>query len=103
MAEICWSIDSTSVKDNMVFGFGWMFHPNHLTVSINVRLELEAHSLSYFELISADALKPRQDVQSAYRNQPHALNSGFVFFSSARGFYNFTILIYSLESSTPAR
>jgi len=82
MAEICWSIDSTSVKDNMVFGFGWMFHPNHLTVSINVRLELEAHSLSYFELISADALKPRQDVQSAYRNQPHALNSGFVFFGS---------------------
>lgn len=82
MSELFWSVDSLVIKDNTLFGFGWIFHPRHEISAVRLRLSFAEGDLSLFEYISADAGKPREDVKHAFENQPRALNSGYVVYGA---------------------
>lgn len=82
MPEIFWSVDSLVIKDNTLFGFGWVFHARHEIVAIRLRLAFAGSEGALSEYISADAGKPREDVERAFTSQPRALNSGFVVFGA---------------------
>jgi len=77
MSEVFWSVDSLIIKDNTLFGFGWIFHARHEIIAIRFRLSFAGDDECLTEHISADAGKPRDDVKHAFENQPHALNSGY--------------------------
>jgi glycosyltransferase involved in cell wall biosynthesis len=82
MSEIFWSVDSLVVKDNALFGFGWVFHAKHEITALCFRLTLSENNEFLHEFISADSGKPREDVKCEFANQPNALNSGYVVFGA---------------------
>ncbi|MCA3176395.1 MAG: glycosyltransferase [Burkholderiales bacterium] len=82
MSEVFWSVDSLVIKENTLFGFGWIFHARHEIMAIRFRLSFAGGDECLTEHISADAHKPRDDVKHAFENQPHALNSGYVVFGA---------------------
>ena len=80
MSEVFWSIDTLVVKDNVLFGFGWIFHAQHEIVSLRFRvMSTESGVLEY---IYADFGKPREDVGNTYLDHTRALNSGYVVFGA---------------------
>ena len=82
MSEVFWSVDSLVIKDNTLFGFGWIFHARHEIVAIGFRLYFSGDDESLTQHISADGGKPRDDVKHAFANQPNALNSGYVVYGA---------------------
>lgn len=82
MSEVFWSVDSLVVKDNAVFGFGWIFHADHEIKGLRFRLNFSGADNSLPAYITADAGKPREDVERAFSNEPNALNSGYVVFGA---------------------
>ena len=82
MSEVFWSVDSLVIKDNTLFGFGWIFHARHEITAIRFRLSFAGDDECLTEHISADAGKPRDDVKHTFENQPHALNSGYVIYGA---------------------
>ena len=82
MSEVFWSVDSLVVKDNALFGFGWIFHAGHEIKGLRFRLNFSVEDNSSPEYIAADVGKPREDVERAFANQPNALNSGYVVFGA---------------------
>lgn len=82
MSDVFWSVDSLVIKDNTIFGFGWIFHPRFEIKSIRFRLSFAGVDGCLAEYITADAGKTREDVKHAFENQPHALNSGYVVYGA---------------------
>lgn len=82
MSEIFWSVDSLVVKDNALFGFGWVFHAKHEITALRFKLTFAGEGKFLPAYIATDAGKPREDVESAFANQPNALNSGYVVFGA---------------------
>lgn len=82
MSEVFWSVDSLIIKDNTLFGYGWIFHARHEITAIRLRLSFVGDDECLNEQILADAGKPRDDVKHAFENQPHALNSGYVVYGA---------------------
>lgn len=82
MSEVFWSVDSLIIKDNTLFGFGWIFHARHEITAIRFRLSFMGDDEFLNEQILADAGKPRDDVKHAFKNQSHALNSGYVVYGA---------------------
>lgn len=82
MSDFFWSVDSLVIKDNSLFGFGWAFHAKHEITSLRFKLDFTKDNRPKKEYITADAGKPREDVEHAFQNQPNALNSGFVVFGA---------------------
>lgn len=83
MSEIFWSVDSLIIKDNKIFGFGWIFHTKHEISSVQFKLSFEGADECSVEYISAEAGKPREDVKIAFENL-YALNSGYVIYGAYR-------------------
>jgi glycosyltransferase involved in cell wall biosynthesis len=82
MSEIFWSVDSLVIKDNTVFGFGWIFHPKQEITSIRFRFSFAGIDGCLTEHISADGGKPREDVKRTFEKQPYALNSGYIVYGA---------------------
>jgi glycosyltransferase involved in cell wall biosynthesis len=82
MSEVFWSVDSLVIKDNTLYGFGWIFHARHEIVAIRFRLSYAGGDRSLPEYISADAGRPREDVKRAFENQTRALNSGYLVYGA---------------------
>ncbi len=38
MSDLFWTVDSLVVKDNVLFGFGWIFHAHYDIVSLRFRV-----------------------------------------------------------------
>lgn len=76
MPDLYWTIDSLVVKDNVLFGFGWVFHARYEIVSLRFRVMSAASGTP--EYIYADYGKPREDVGRTHLNHSGALNSGYV-------------------------
>jgi glycosyltransferase involved in cell wall biosynthesis len=79
MPELKWSLDALTIKDNILFGFGWAFHPDSAIETAYIQLSFSPHDQRTCERIGIDGLKPRTDVAAAYPEHAHALLSGFVF------------------------
>lgn len=82
MSEIFWSVDSLVIKNNTVFGYGWVFHIDQEICSIGFRLSLTGIDEPSTKYIPADPGKPREDVKSAFEHHPSALNSGYVVYGA---------------------
>lgn len=82
MSEVSWSVDSLIIKDNILFGFGWIFHEKQEITDLRIRLRFLGKDGILEEYISADAGKPREDVEHIFTNQPRSLNSGYVVFGA---------------------
>lgn len=80
MSKLFWTIDSLVIKDNVLFGFGWIFHACHEIVSLRFRVTSTKNGIP--EYIHADFGKPREDVGRAYKDHGRALNSGYVVFGA---------------------
>ncbi|MEI2658528.1 MAG: glycosyltransferase [Nitrosomonas sp.] len=80
MSDLFWTIDSLVVKDNVLFGFGWIFHPHYDIVSLRFRVMSTESGVP--EYIYADFGKPREDVGRTYHRHIKALNSGYVVFGA---------------------
>lgn len=80
MSKLFWTIDSLVIKDNVLFGFGWIFHARHEIVSLRFRVVSTKNRIP--EYIYADFGKPREDVGRAYMDHGRALNSGYVVFGA---------------------
>lgn len=78
MPEVYWSMDSLVIKDNVLFGFGWIFHEKQEITDLRVRLRFLGKDGILEEYISAETGKPREDVENVFTNQPRSLNSGYV-------------------------
>ncbi|WP_044530058.1 hypothetical protein [Herbaspirillum sp. B65] len=78
MSDVFWSIDSLVIKDNVLFGFGWVFHVRHEIIGLQFRLSFASADRSSPEYILADAGKSREDVELAFSAYPFSLNSGYV-------------------------
>jgi glycosyltransferase involved in cell wall biosynthesis len=78
MSELFWSVDSLVIRNNTIFGFGWIFHASyeikHVRFKLNFSGEVDTPSI----YIAAELGKPRSDVKSTFDNQINALNSGYV-------------------------
>jgi glycosyltransferase involved in cell wall biosynthesis len=78
MSELFFSVDSLVIRNNVLFGFGWVFHTRYkikqLRFKLNFFEEVDAPSI----YIAAELGKPRSDVKSIFDNQLNALNSGYV-------------------------
>lgn len=80
MSEFVWSVDSMILKENLLFGFGWVFHKEQIIT--RVRVKLSSSILANTEFITVDAGKQREDVKYTFPDLPNALNSGFVVFGA---------------------
>ncbi|MBY0475847.1 MAG: glycosyltransferase [Nitrosomonas sp.] len=80
MSDLYWTIDSLVVKDNVLFGFGWIFHARHEIASLRFRVTSAEKDAP--EYIYADFGKPREDVGRTHLNHIRALNSGYVVFGA---------------------
>lgn len=80
MSDLFWTIDSLVVKDNVLFGFGWIFHAQYDIASLRFRVMSTENGNP--EYIYADYGKPREDVGRTYLNHIRALNSGYVVFGA---------------------
>ena len=80
MAELFWSVDSLIIKGDVLFGFGWVFHPQKGIVALRFKLLSAGGELLGY--VCADNGKPREDIGSAFPDQPMALNSGYVVFGA---------------------
>ena len=78
MPEIFWSVDSLVVKDNVLYGFGWIFHVRHEITGLHFRLNYSLKGDVFAEDIFAYGSKFREDVAIAFTNQPNAVHSGYV-------------------------
>lgn len=79
MSDVFWSVDALVVKDNALFGFGWIFHARQDIVALRLRLRFAGETAAP-EDIWADLGKPRDDVGRAFPEQPSAMTSGYVVF-----------------------
>lgn len=77
-----WSLDSLTIKSNVVFGFGWLFHPEQGISEIKLHLSVKIDDLNADEFIPVEAGKDRQDVAANYPLCKFARNSGFHFIGS---------------------
>lgn len=78
MSDLFWSVDSLVIKNNVIFGFGWIFHANYEIKKIEFKLNfIEKNDAPSIYLI-AELGKPRSDVKSVFDKQPRALNAGYV-------------------------
>ena len=102
MSEIFWSVDSLVIRDNVLFGFGWIFHAKHEIKSLQLRISQIDGDTIFTEHIPADAGKPRRDVECAFPNQAGALNSGFVVFGAftTKALLDSIQLVYFLEDGS---
>ena len=82
MTELFYSIDSLVVRDNVLFGFGWIFHGEYEIISLKFRLSFNVGQTEAYECIHADINKPRADVGEYLKNHTGAVNSGFVVFGA---------------------
>lgn len=82
MSEVFWSVDSLVIKDNTLFGFGWIFHARQEITAIRFRLSFAGVDECSTEYISAEVGKPREDVKHAFESHPLALNSGYVVYGA---------------------
>lgn len=80
MSDLYWTIDSLVVKDNVMFGFGWIFHARYEVVSLRFRVMSVERNVP--EHIYADFGKSREDVGRSYLNHARAMNSGYVVFGA---------------------
>lgn len=80
MAELKWSIDSLVVKDGLLFGYGWAFHPEQEVVEVRFKLNFTGQVQS--EFILAETGKLREDVAIFFSDQPNAGNSGFLVYGA---------------------
>lgn len=80
MNKLHWSVDSLVIRDNVIFGFGWMFHED---VEIQM-LKLMVHFSDGDETctISADYGKSRSDVAQVFKNYYTAQNAGYVIYGT---------------------
>jgi len=82
MSQVFWNVDSIVIKDNVIFGFGWVFHTKHEIVATRLRLSFAGADECYTQDIVAEAGKPRFDVKNAFKNEAHALNSGYFIYGA---------------------
>ncbi|GAA5234883.1 glycosyltransferase [Verticiella sediminum] len=83
MTELHWSIDSLAVRENVVFGFGWAFHPSLPITSMRVVLSCPGEGPA--QSIAAEHGKPREDVGQAHPEAPTAASSGFLVYGGFQG------------------
>lgn len=76
MSDLFWSVDSLTVKDNVLFGFGWAFHTEQKIVALRFRLIPAAGGRS--ESIVADYGQPRDKVERVHLGRPYARDSRYV-------------------------
>lgn len=79
MSEAFWSIDSLVIKQGVVFGFGWIFHPDADVRAVAVGCDVPDDSSS---MVHAEFGKPRADVAAAFPEHRNACNSGFLIFGA---------------------
>ena len=77
MGALRWSIDSLTVKDGTIFGFGWIFHESKAIRSLGFQSRDGNRDDMPPLFVRADFGKPRPDVQAAFPADANALNSGF--------------------------
>jgi len=82
MNDIFWSVDSLVIKNNALFGHGWIFHTKYQINNISVRLNFVEGDDYSTEHIPVDTGKVRDDVRQKFTNQPHAYNSGYVVYGA---------------------
>lgn len=80
MSELKWSIDSLVVKDGLLFGYGWAFHPEQEIFEVRFKLNFTVQVES--EYIPAETGKLREDVASFFSDQPNAGSSGFLVYGA---------------------
>jgi len=79
---VFWSVDSLIIKDNVVFGFGWIFHAKYEIESVRFKLSF-INSTKFPPLyILADAGKSREDVRGSFKDQSHAIKPGYVVYGA---------------------
>lgn len=80
MSDFVWSIDSIILKEDLLFGFGWVFHKKQIITKIRIKLSSSIQSNK--EFIIADIGKQREDIKNTFSDFPNALNSGFVVYGA---------------------
>ena len=82
MSEAFWSVDSLIVKNNAIFGFGWIFFARKEITALHLKLTFRRANLFAPDYIMADVGKQREDVERTFPGEPKALNSGYVVFGA---------------------
>lgn len=82
MSKFHWSVDTMVVRDNVIFGFGWIFHENHQIDELRLRLTTTGEEGISRVYLSVDNGKLREDVGFAFATQPNAPNSGYFFYGA---------------------
>jgi glycosyltransferase involved in cell wall biosynthesis len=80
MEHLKWSVDSLVVKEDAIFGFGWVFHQDVHILSVGFRFGGDVLRVDRAAYLRADFGKSREDVAQAFPGHRTALNSGFVIF-----------------------
>lgn len=70
------------MQSNLAFGFGWIFSEDAIIKNVEINLLLHNDTV-ITQLV--DYGKHREDVESAFPDSPHALKSGFLFYSAWKG------------------
>jgi len=85
MTDLFGLVESLVLKENLLFGFGWVFHARDDVTRVGLRLNFEDKKGSWETLLNVEAGKPREDIAKNFQDLPQALNSGFVIFCAFPG------------------
>lgn len=72
--DLLYSIDSITIQDTRIFGWGWLYHRNQSVNSISLKANTEKGLIE----IACKTGIHRKDVAAAYPNHPGASYSGFL-------------------------
>jgi len=78
--KLHWSVDSLVLRDNVIFGFGWLFHEDIEIQTLKLVVHFSDGKTTC--TISADYGKSRSDVAQIFKNYYTAHNAGYVIYGS---------------------
>jgi Glycosyl transferases group 1 len=82
MSDVLWSVDSLIVKDNVLFGFGWIFHKKQEIRHLQFRLTVINEESSSSIYLAVDKGKAREDIDHAFPSERNAPNAGYVVYGA---------------------
>jgi len=82
MPDFFWSVDALVVRDNAVFGFGWIFHIDQEIMELRLRINIAGKNSISPTYLVADIGKVREDVEFQFLDQLKARHSGYVFYGA---------------------
>ena len=91
MSKLLWSIDSLIVRGEVMFGFGWVFHPEKSIISLN--LNFFSTEMKIISQIKAEYGKLREDIWKMFTGTPMALNSGFLLYGAVPRLTKFEFMV----------